>query len=298
MMTKYMQVVWLYVIGILIIFFGLYMLMTNSDPMSFMVMLMGLAVSAIGSAHGRKMRAMDQFGMEGGMQEREPAQKQPEEPRAEDFIPEEAQPEESEESPRGDFAPRGQPMSEKISGIMGIFRKKSPGEPLSKRDILHIEMDDIKGGSIVPAEADVIELVCPKCLAENESQNLFCFSCGNRLRRMTPGEEASGEINLKIEPGAIEMIDDNRVAKVIICPKCNVANNVEDRFCWNCGKKIRSDSREIRKELENIIEKTGEIKPKKAKAVKKEHPETKDDTDFDNLFPNIKKKQKKKPEKK
>ena len=292
MMTKYMQVVWMYIIGILIILFGMYMLMTNSDPMSFMVMLMGLAVSAIGSAHGRKMRTMEQFDAAQGTV---PEQEQPEKPAAEDFVQQESQPQpENNEPQREDFAPRGQPMGEKMSGIMGLFKKKEPSEPLSREEIVHLEMEDIKEGKIVPAEADVIELVCPKCLAENESQNLFCFSCGNRLRRMTPGEEASGQINLKIEPGAIEVIEDNRVAKVVICPKCNVANKVGDKFCWNCGKKMRSDSREVRKEIEALIEKTGEVKTKKVKVTKKKSTvKPNDDPDFDNLFHNIKKTKKK-----
>ncbi len=56
MMSKYLQVVWLYVIGIMIIFVGVYLLMLNSGPGSFIVMLVGLGVAAMGSAHGRKMR--------------------------------------------------------------------------------------------------------------------------------------------------------------------------------------------------------------------------------------------------
>jgi uncharacterized membrane protein YvbJ len=118
----------------------------------------------------------------------------------------------------------------------------------------------------VPTEADIIEFVCPRCGAANEERNYFCFKCGNRLRRKTPSEDEAGT-HLKVDPGTIEIVENQRVAKVVICPKCNVPNKVGDKFCWSCGKKIKSDSKEIRRiEMEEpVLPKKGRPKARKKK---------------------------------
>ncbi|MCD6496361.1 MAG: zinc ribbon domain-containing protein [Candidatus Aenigmarchaeota archaeon] len=255
MMSKYMQVVWLYVIGIVIIFVGLYMLMVNSGPSSFIVMLMGLAIAAMGAAHGRRMRMMGQLDFEQLMKERG---FEPEKPK-ESGKPPQSEGEKGAEVPKPeDFEEENQepkPRTEGLlGGILGALKRPPAEGPLTQDEVLHLEMEDIKEGRIVPTEADVIKLVCPKCGAENESQNMFCYKCGTRLRRLTPGEEKSGKINLRIEPGAIQVVDDERVARVIICPKCNVANKVGDKYCWNCGKKLKAESKSRRKiEIEEPI---------------------------------------------
>jgi len=291
MMTKYMQVVWLYVIGLSIIFIGIYSLMTSPGPASFVIMLVGLGIAAIGAAHGRRMRTMGGFDMQQMMRDKGFGPEKPKQAAQEPHEAEEAAPEEEKgnEAPKaGDFAPRPESaLSKKISGITSIFSRGPQQEPLTQDDIMRMEMEDIKEGRIVPAEADVIMLVCPKCGAENESQNLFCYKCGTRLRRLTPGEKETGRISLKIDPGAITVVDDHRVAKVVICPKCNAANKVGDKFCWNCGKKLRSDSRESKEELMSVLEKTVAPKSRSTKKTKKTEP------DFDNIFGTAEKKSKK-----
>ncbi len=259
MMTKYMQVVWLYVIGLIIIFVGIYTLMTSPGPTSFIIMLVGLGIAAMGAAHGRRMRMMGQLDIEQIMKEKGFQPEETEKPNTDDF-------EKEGEKPPGEAQQRAAAMAEmgtKIRGLMQSFKRRPADEPMSQEEILQLEIDDIKDGKIVPTEADIIEFVCPKCGAENEERNYFCFKCGNRLRKKTPGEDDTGT-HLKVEPGTIEIVEDQRVAKVVICPKCNVPNKVGDKFCWRCGKKIRSESKEAKK-----IEMEESLLPKKDKSNKK-----------------------------
>ncbi|UCD02850.1 MAG: zinc ribbon domain-containing protein [Candidatus Aenigmatarchaeota archaeon] len=238
MMPKYMQVVWLYLIGLLIIIVGIIMLVNSPGPMSFVVMLVGLAVAAIGAAHGRKMRMTGQFDMD-QMKEEGPPEGVDEKPQPEDFPQEEeAPPEEEPEEPK-----QVPSMGGGFRRFLASFRRRQD-EPLSEEEIMQLEIDDIKEGKIVPTEADIIEFMCPVCSAANEERNYFCFKCGNKLRRKTPEEDGEGRTHLKVEPGSIEIVNEQRVAKVIMCPDCNTPNKVRNKFCWSCGKKIRSDALE------------------------------------------------------
>lgn len=258
-MAKYMQVVWLYLIGLAVILVGVYTLITSPGPMTFIMMLVGLAVAAIGAAHGRKIRMQGQFDMDQTMRdddlEPEGAEK-PEQGEAEEKeeAPPAEEPEEPEKAPSGGFR-----------GLIGSFMRR-PNEPLSDEEIVQLEIEDIKEGKIVPTEADVIEFVCPVCSAENEERNYYCFTCGNKLRRKTPEEDDAGKTHLKVEPGSIEIVDEQRVAKVVMCPECNIPNKVRNKFCWSCGKKIKSETLEDKK-----IQSEKAIEPpeKKAKSKKK-----------------------------
>ncbi len=255
-MNKYMQVVWLYATGLIIIFIGIFTLISSPGPASFVVMLVGLAIAAIGAAHGRKMRMTGQLDFNGAA-ESEPGP-QPAEPEVTGHDEEEAEWQPEELPPEGDIPqhPTEPGTGSRFSGLFQSFRKApAPDEiALTQEDILQIEMDDIKGGRIVPTEADIIEFVCPKCGAANEERNFFCFTCGNKLRRKTPNEDEGGT-HIKLDPGTIEMVENQRVAKIVICPKCNAPNKVGDKFCWSCGKKIKSDSKEAKAVKDGVSKK-------------------------------------------
>ncbi len=258
MMSKYMQVVWLYLIGLAIIFVGIFTLISSPGPTSFIIMLVGLGIAAMGAAHGRRMRMMGQLDIEQIMKEKGLQQEADEKPEPGDF-PREEKAEEGDESPE-EGEPAGDEAGGRFGSFMQMFRRRPPEEPLTQEEIMHLEMGDMQEGRIVPTEADIIEFVCPRCGAANEERNYFCFKCGNRLRRKTPGEDDGGT-HLKVEPGSIELVENQRVAKVVICPKCNVPNKVGDKFCWSCGKKIKSESKD-----KMVVEEP--ILPKKSKAKK------------------------------
>jgi ribosomal protein L40E len=264
MMSKYMQVVWLYLIGLLIIFVGIFTLVSSPGPTSFIIMLVGLAVAALGAAHGRRMRMMGQLDIDQIMHEKGLMEEKPEKPKPEDFPQQEG----AGEAPEGQGQAAAVTMSTRLRELMMSFKRRPPEEPLSQEEIMQLEMSDIKEGKIVPTEADIIEFVCPMCGAANEERNYFCFKCGNRLRRKTPREDETGRTHLKVEPGSIELVENQRVAKVVICPKCNVPNKVGDKFCWRCGKKIKSESKEVKKIAieEPVLPKKGKSRsPRKRK---------------------------------
>ena len=236
MMSKYLQVVWLYVIGILIILIGVYMLALNSGSSSFVVMLVGLGLAALGSAHGRRLRQIeiDQF-MKGKGPYGEPG-KEPGEAVAEEQAEAPAA-EQVEEAGMEERAEGGEPAVPKAG--FGFLRKKSAESRIGPEEIEEIEMEDIRKGKLAPTEADIIELVCPRCNAENEEKNFFCFNCGNKLRRKPTKE--STKTKIAVESSVISMVGEKRVAKVMICPRCNGANKETDRFCFNCGKKLKAE---------------------------------------------------------
>jgi len=221
-----MQVIWLYVIGLVIILFGLFTLTSNPGPTSFVVMLVGLAIAAIGAAHGRRMRDMGELNFEEFMHREEEKKKAVSEAReaekekaaeekgdAQDFISDENQAGKEAEAAR---KPRG------------FFGREAKDEKPVVEEVL-------------PSTADEIELVCTRCGSENVESNYFCASCGNRLRRkpQKPGKEKKPDI--AIDPGLIEIIDGRKIAKVVVCPKCNASNRVADKFCSKCGKKLKPE---------------------------------------------------------
>lgn len=244
MMSKYLQVIWLYITGLVIILVGVYLMMSQAGPGSFILMLVGLGIASIGSAHGRKMRQMGNLNLEELMGKKTLD-------RAEDSVEEgqdvpeglpSSPPAETEtEKPAEQPQEPGVPRLPRMSLLKGILRRKQEvGEELGPDDIMQIELEDIKSGKLAPTEADVIELVCPRCGAENMEKNYYCFKCGNRLRRK-PLKDEGKKTGIAVEPGSISVIGDKKVAKVVICPKCNAANKQHDKYCFNCGKKIRAE---------------------------------------------------------
>jgi len=247
MMSQYLQVIWLYVIGIMIILVGIYLLMLNAGPASFIVMLVGLAVSAIGAAHGKKMREMGQMDVQqmvaGGVmppqqeQAQYPPQRMPQRVQAPQQLPLKARAVQAAEE-----EPAEEPSQEEGAapqGILGIFKRQQ--EQAEPKKIMELEMEDVKSGKLVPTQADVIELVCPKCGAENDERNFYCYYCGNKLRRKPSKDAGTKKVQIPVEPGAIKIIGEKRVAKVMICPKCNVPNVEADKFCHSCGKKLKTE---------------------------------------------------------
>jgi len=250
MMSQYLQVIWLYVIGIMIILVGIYLLMLNSGPASFIVMLVGLAVSAIGAAHGKKMREMGMVDVQqmagGGVVPAEQVQMQypvqqrmPQKVQAAQQLQVKARVLQTAEEQRAEEQPTEEDGSAP-QGILGIF-KRQPQEQAEPKKIMELEMEDVKSGKLVPTQADIIELVCPKCAAENDERNFYCYYCGNKLRRKPSKEGGLKKPSIQVEPGSIKIVGEKRIAKVMICPKCNVPNVEADKFCHNCGKKLKTE---------------------------------------------------------
>ena len=94
-------------------------------------------------------------------------------------------------------------------------------------------------GMIAPFEHELQTADTTTALGYDE-KNFYCYSCGNKLRRK-PSKDSKAKKDIPLEPGSIAVVGDQRVARVVICPKCNAANKQSDKFCFNCGKKLRAE---------------------------------------------------------
>lgn len=72
------------------------------------------------------------------------------------------------------------------------------------------------------------KIPCPICNSLNESDAMFCFSCGNKLL-------SSNDILQNARP--------------ISCPSCNERNEVGSVFCAACGAKLIIENNEISKRV-------------------------------------------------
>lgn len=60
-----------------------------------------------------------------------------------------------------------------------------------------------------PSQFVSSKIICPVCYYENNSDAMFCNSCGNKLKG---------------------------TAK---CPKCNTENSINSKFCKRCGNSLK-----------------------------------------------------------
>ncbi|HJW96925.1 MAG TPA: hypothetical protein VJ485_02070 [archaeon] len=158
--TKYIEIVWMNLIGIGFVSAGLYMIIFLSsgnaiyNPMGFILMVMGLFFSTIGGFYGKKKllqetnpvsmesRQLDQIKQNVVSQVR-PAQVQAQAPK------------------------EPEPAIEKEGG-------KASFKPESK--VMVTQAAEPQPGQVVKI------MVCPGCDTENPPSNMFCFNCGKRLK--------------------------------------------------------------------------------------------------------------------
>ena len=81
----------------------------------------------------------------------------------------------------------------------------------------------------VVAQTQSDGIICPVCSTKNKVSNMFCQSCGNNLKAVTPPQPDS-TINLDKPP---VQITEN------ICSACGTKNKPDSLFCQNCGTKLK-----------------------------------------------------------
>ncbi|MEM7816273.1 MAG: hypothetical protein QXN71_04080 [Candidatus Aenigmatarchaeota archaeon] len=148
--TKYIEALWMYLIGIGFISVGFYMILFLSassplyPPMGFILMVFGLLFSTLGGFYGRKKLL-------------ESSQPKPMEQRQIDQI--------------------------KQNVVSQLKPPETPKEPSPSPP--KIEQSQQKVEEPKPPESTdkvVKVMVCPGCNTENPPSNMFCFNCGKRLR--------------------------------------------------------------------------------------------------------------------
>lgn len=164
---RYLKIIWMYAIGLAFIFAGLYTIMFNptyapsSGPTGFALMVVGLFFSTIGGFYGKKklMEVQSPDPMESRQMDQ-----------IKQNVVSQLKPPESSPDPAVTVEP---PKT-----VQAVVIKPEP-QPQPK--------PEAKAG-IPSAPAQSVEekvlkiMVCPQCNSENPPSNMFCFSCGKRLR--------------------------------------------------------------------------------------------------------------------
>jgi hypothetical protein len=179
---KYLEIVWMYVIGVVFISAGLYMIIFLSKdvpiyaPMGFVLMIPGLFFSTIGGFYGtRKLiqdqsaptenRQMDQI-KQNVVSQLKPVQ-------GEDVKKLEAEKEPFEGRPTSEgrrTVVGSRPQSTSIETSPSVHNKAAKAEPPKEAE--------------EPAAQEAVKkvMVCPGCDFENPPSNMFCSNCGKRLK--------------------------------------------------------------------------------------------------------------------
>ncbi len=165
---RYVNILWMYSIGISLIFIGFYMIQFMSmGPQGFAVMMPGLLFCTLGGFYGKKKllegvqpgppegRQMDQI--------RQNVVSQLKLPGTEQTMP---------KSEGGEMADSGKQDIQPAKAVQAPKAMETQ-KPLQKPGVLE-EKPSAEGLTKV--------MVCPGCDFENPPANTFCSNCGKRLR--------------------------------------------------------------------------------------------------------------------
>ncbi len=168
---KYLKVIWMYAIGLALVFIGLYVIsfltsVASSGPLGFGLMITGLLFSTVGGIYGKK-KLLETAG------EKLPAMETKQIDQLKQNVVSQLKPPETADPPAD--PPR-------------IAEQMEP-EPVSAKPIMSQQMaappsihNQPAQPAPAPMEGVVKVIICPGCNAENPPTDVFCFSCGKRLR--------------------------------------------------------------------------------------------------------------------
>jgi hypothetical protein len=177
---KYLKVIWMYAIGLALVFIGLYMIsfmpsLASSGPYGFGLMVTGLLLSTVGGIYGKKKlletsgeklpavetKQIDQL-KQNVVSQLKPPETSAEAPASLPKIVEQPALEPSH------MPDTGQIMAPKVA--LAPPSQYQPGQPAQVQPT-------------APVTDGVVKvLLCPGCNMENPPSNAFCFNCGKRLR--------------------------------------------------------------------------------------------------------------------
>jgi hypothetical protein len=188
---RYMNVIWLYAIGLVFIFSGLYMIASmGAGPSGFGFMVVGLMFSTIGGFYGKKklMEGVAPAAMED---------------RQMDMLKQNVVSQVRVRAPSSRDVQANAPKDWDDGGDVPDMQaqemsRSAPSTPVIKaRPLQARPQPQIQPASAAPAVAPTIEvpgiaadekgfvkiMVCPDCNTENPPGNIYCSSCGKRLRK-------------------------------------------------------------------------------------------------------------------
>lgn len=204
---QYLRVLWIFIFGFILVLYGVYMLFSFGEVgfytmgASFWVMLIGLLLTGVGSIYGKKKL-------------HDPNAFRPRRARgglgmfmAPPQVPQASQPVQQVQPAQPQSQPQGPPP----------YLQQAPTEtrPNPMRPVLQ--------GAEKRVEADVKKVATKFAhVASSVASKAASYqTSGTQAQAAQPPQERV------------------KVVKVLICPKCGTENQESDRFCFNCGKKLR-----------------------------------------------------------
>ena len=148
----FLRSAWLFVIGVVVAITGIFslLLLPDAGPVSFLAMLVGLFFTGTGSIYGkRKWRGEYEMGSEKDLKKLAKEKPEPEMGETEKFLEEAEQAEEQ--------------RVELSEGMQPAEVQTSTPKTAEKVKVVKV-------------------LICPKCGAENQETDTYCFNCGKKLR--------------------------------------------------------------------------------------------------------------------
>ncbi len=231
-MAFFLKSIWLFLLGVVVAIIGLYCLVFRPDMGSnpFTIMLIGLFFTGAGSIYGkRKLREgesmvsapPEQRPLGYPSQPQQPQQPPQEYPR----YPREAYVE-AREVPAEQRIPSEQrePPSEALLEVAEEAIDTKPPEPVRRpvRPVPSIPSEPVAEPAAEPVAEPAVE-------------------------KPEIPEKPIAEIPAKPKEA--------KILKIVVCPKCGAENEAKDKFCYNCGEKLK-------------LEKKKRKRPKKTKKVK------------------------------
>ena len=204
----YIHVLWVFIAGIALVIIGVSVMLIfeygiysdifpevgySWQSISFVIMIMGLAIGGIGAIRGKRK-------LQGGLYDESPwfqdnyAQKNGKPKEAPAIPPQTGMSDQStlpviQPKPEQQEQPAAQP-EEKLKDFYDM-QKEEVHKPVNEAEILE-EMNEIEH-DIAPS--DVVKIfVCPKCGFDNPEANIFCSKCGKKIQTKEHKEQGKKEI--------------------------------------------------------------------------------------------------------
>lgn len=193
--TFVLKSVWLFILGAVLALIGMYTLLTRPDMGSnpFIIMLMGLFFTGTGSIYGKKK-----------LREGEPMVSSPD----------------AGQIPATTQAPQG-------AGV-----QQAGTQPQSPTEEFLESAEDA-------TEEEVVRQA-PEKSREPAARP------GQPPQQTSPAQQPASPAQ---QPAPAKTGDkaEAKVIKIMVCPKCGAENQPTDKFCYNCGKKLKPDKKKSRK---------------------------------------------------
>ncbi len=157
---KYLKVIWLYAIGLALVFSGLYMIaLMSAGPLGFELMIAGFFFCMVGGVYGKKKL------MEGDMAVEPVATVSRQVEQIKQNVVSQLKPMETAPAqPQPIAQPVPQPVIQPAPAVQQPqIVEREPEQPALTGGIVKV-------------------MVCPDCNTENSPQNMYCSNCGKRLR--------------------------------------------------------------------------------------------------------------------